>query len=427
MDLPSNAPQMFQLPGTQNIPVAGGPWGQLAAGVGQGWQVAQQQQALQQKQQELQQEKQKIEIQKHEKMLEVGADMLINGGDDVQETGQRLIGQALPFVTGQPIPPNVAIDKPLAKGIQYYHNAVKLYREDPTDPLGLSPKDAVAGILQDISRKGLKQQTAQMDILKSDPMYKEGTADTVGGQVNGQPATQNKFSGEVSSPAGQPMPGAQGSFIDSGQAATLRQANQTNIANDFKTDADPHAEVLGTAANALNMIAHPVPENLPADQKPAIALQDKNALLKYAQVLIPASSRPPNMTMEDMLKSGLVKEIAADTWKHVTNNIPMTEAERSGIVQTLAKESINNEAQLTGKEDSHAGRAAFNQVNPMQALSDKRPPGVPSTSKLFKSPNVPGYQVQTGQIVQRGGKNLLFRGQTGTNDWKNPKNWMEIK
>lgn len=421
-DLPSNSPQMFQLPGPQNIPMPGGPFQQLAEGVGQGMQLGQQQQALQQHQQALQQEKHKQEV-------DSALQLLATTGQQIQylrPSSQKLaisnslnaLAKVAPEFGIQPHTPDELPDESvdLMKSYAKLHEAY--LKGDVSAPTFQTEGHRILGEMSMYERNMIKENS---NIL--------GEPEMTPGQANGKPAMLNKNTGQVSDPQGQPMPGAQGDFIDSGQVATLKQSNQTNIANDFKADSETHGDVLGTAANALNMVAHPVPENITPEEKASIALQDKNALLKYAQVLIPASKRPPNMTMEDMIKSGLVSEIAKETWNKVTNGVPMSEDERSALTGTLGKTVLNEESQLTAKEKSHAGRAAFNQVNPMQALSDKRPPGIPSTSQLFKKPQVPSAHVHTGQILMNpaDGKPYVFRGQTGTDDWKKRDKWMEIK
>jgi hypothetical protein len=417
----------FNLGGT-NIPMPNNA-GVMTQGLLGGAAVYQQQQAIAQKQQEIQMAQKQQMIEKNMKMLETGSDMMLSGGPEVQETGKSLIQQAYPFLTGQPLPQGMPLDKDAAKDLGYFMDQHRTWQQTQGKE-GLSAADAVTGSTQAISRYGMKYQQQQMGLLEKTPMYKEGMADQTGGQVNGQPATQNSFTGAVSSPNGQAMPaGAAGSFIPAGQVATLQNTNQQAATSNFVDMTKDHQEVLPNAANALSMVAQPVPANATETEKAEFALHDKQAMIRYAQMMIPSSKRPPNMTMEDMIKSGLAGEQIKTVYNNATNNVAMSNSEREAVTKTIAQTALNNEANLTSIENSSASRAIRNRIDPMKAMQNVRPVGIPSTSQLFQSPQVPPSQVQTGQIMKNpsDGKNYVFRGQTGTNDWKNKDNWMSVQ
>jgi hypothetical protein len=417
-DLPSNAPSMFQLPGPA-VPYQGNMGTGAAAGAATGMQAFQQQQAIQQKQQEMQ-------IEKNMKMLETGSQMMLEGGPQVQSTGQSLIQKAYPFLTGQPLPQGMPLGKEQAKDLGWYMDQHRLFQTSGGAE-GLSAQDAVTGATQAMSNYGSKYQQQQMGLLEKTPMYKEGMANEVGGQVNGQPATKNEFTGAVSSTGGQSMPGAQGSFIDAGQAATLQNSLQNNAASEFQDSSKDQKEILDNGSSFLNMLAPRIPENMTKEQKDEFALHDKQAVLKYIQMQVPSSKRPPNMTMEDLAKSGLISEQAKVAYdKAVVGGSPLSNDLRDALLQTGAQTVLTHEGILSRNEGSVANRAIRNRVDPMKAITNLRPAGVPSSSPFFKNQDVPGRLAQTGQIIKGSDGHYVFRGQSGTNDYKDKNNWMKI-
>jgi len=256
-----------------------------------------------------------------------------------------------------------------------------------------------------------------------------GTPNLQPGQVNGQSATFNPSTGQVANGQGQPMPGTQGQFVGSGQVATMQNQNQQNATANFTELTKDHQEILPTAMNALNMVSSPLPANADQTTKAEYALNDKQAVIKYAQALVPASKRPPGMSIEDAAKSGLAGEEVKTLYNKVTGQDPMTETDRTALVEGLAKTVMNSEGNLSAIEGASASRAIKNGVNPAQAFQNVRPPTVPSTSPIFQQPQVAPAQAQTGQIMKNpsDGKYYVFRGQTGTQDYKNKANWMPIQ
>ena len=383
-------------------------------------------QAMQFQQQLAQQQKQQA-IEKNMKMLETGSQMMLEGGPEVQQTGQDLIKQSYPFLTGQPLPDGMPLDKNTAKDLGWYMDQHRLWQKTQGAD-GLSAQDAVTGATQAVSRYGMKYQQQQMGLLEKTPMYKEATANQTGGQVNGQPVVQNSFTGGVASPSGQPMPGAQGSFVDSGQTATLQNSLQNNAASEFQDVSKDEKEVLDNGTSFLNMLAPKLPDNPTAEQKAEFALHDKQAVLKYIQIQVPSSKRPPNMTMEELAKSSLLSQQAKAAYNQtVVDGSPLSNELRDALLQTGGQTILTYEGNLTQNENAVAARAVKNRVDPMKAITPLRPAGIPSSSSLFPSPNVPGKAAQTGQIIKGDDGYYVFRGQPGTNDYKDANNWMKIK
>ena len=418
---------MAQVPNFQTssspVPYQGNLGTGLAAGLQQATNAFQQQQVIAQKQQEIQMAKQQQMIEKNMKMLETGSDMMLSGGPEVQETGKSLIQQAYPFLTGQPLPQGMPLDKDAAKDLGYFMDQHRTWQQTQGKE-GLSAQDAVTGATQAMSRYGMKYQNQQMGLLEKSPMYKEAMADQTGGLVNGQPATQNSFTGAVSSPNGQAMPpGAAGSFIPAAQAASIQNTNQNNAASEFQDLSKDQKEILDNGTSFLNMLSPRLPDNATPEQKNEFALHDKQAVLKYIQMQVPSSKRPPNMTMEDLAKSSLLTQQAKDAYNQaVVNGSPLDNDLRDALLKTGGQTILNNEGILSGNESGVANRAIRNGVDPSKAITNLRPSGIPSTSKLFPSQGASWQTAQAGQIVQGKSGPFIYRG----GDKADPNNWTLI-
>jgi len=132
--------------------------------------------------------------------------------------------------------------------------------------------------------------------------------------------------------------------------------------------------------------------------------------------------------MEDMAKSGLISQQAKDAYQQaVVSGSPLDDSLRDALLKTGGQTILNNEGILSNIESGVANRAIRNKVDPMKSITPLRPSGLPSTSPIFPSQNVPGRLAQTGQMIKGSDGYYVFRGQAGTNDYKDPNNWTKIK
>lgn len=377
-------------------------------------------QAAQFQQQQAQAQKQQA-IEKNMKMLETGSQMMIEGGPEVQQTGQDLIKQSYPFLTGQPLPEGMPLDKNTAKDLGWYMDQHRLWQKTQGSE-GLSAQDAVTGATQAISRYGSKYQQQQMGLLEKTPLYKEATANQEPGQVNGSPANFNPQSGQPTVQGnGQPM---SGNFVPNTTMATIQNEHLQSLKSTFMEATKDQQQVLPDFRDFSTMMQPVNTANLSPDQKAQVVANQKVGLLKYMQMQVPASRRPPNLAaMDNLSQDDLVTQKAAQAYNRLfKTGEPLTPQMLKAIRATGTQTALSAEKNLSGLENSWAANAQSNQVDPKQVLSNFRPSTIASSSKFFPSQSAPTWdKAAIGQVVPGPNGARIFLGGNRTN----PDNWAE--
>lgn len=420
-DLPSNAPQMFQLPGPSQITQQPGLMQGLAQGLPQGMNMYAQAAQARAQQQQLAQQKMQIDIEKNMKMLETGSQMMLEGGPQVQNTGMSLIQKSFPFLTGQPLPQGMPLGKEQAKDLSWYMDQHRLFQKT-NGAEGLSAQDAVTGATQAMSQYGRKYQEQQMGLLEKTPLYKEATANQESGTVGGQPVSRNAYTGEMATPGGQP---ASGTFMPGSSGPSLQNEITQSINRSFLESTKDQQQQLSDLIDFTTNMGPRLPPNATPQDKADLVVHQKMGLLKYMQMNVPASRRPPNLaSMEDISKEDLVAAHAEQVWKQLfKTGAPLTEEPQEAILKSGVKTGLTAEKTLSDTESSWASRATANQVDPSKTLQNLRPSSIPSTSKFFPNRGASWNTAHVGQIVVGKSGPMIYRG----GDRTDPKNWTVVK
>jgi hypothetical protein len=384
------------------------------------------QQAIQamQFQQQLAQQKQQQAIEKNMKMLETGSQMMLEGGPEVQQTGQDLIKQSYPFLTGQPLPDGMPLDKNTAKDLGWYMDQHRQWQQT-NGKEGLSAQDAVTGATQAVARYGMKYQQQQMGLLEKTPMYKEATATQEPGQVNGQPANFNPQSGQPTAQgSGQPM---QGNFVPNTTLATIQNEKAQSLKSTFMEASKDFQQIAPDYRDFSTLMAQPMPADpstmSPQDKQNAVTNQ-KAALLKYVQLNVPASRRPPNMSsLETMAQGGELPQQAQQVYNQLfQTGTPLTGKMVNALRATATKTYLSAEAQQAQIENSWAQNAKANGVDPSTVVQNFRPSTAASSSQFFPSQ---GQAPLLGSVVNFKGKTMNGKKMLVGHDSHNPDNWVE--
>ena len=383
------------------------------------------QQALQaaQFQQQLAQQKKQQDIEKNMKMLETGSQMMLEGGPEVQQTGQDLIKQSYPFLTGQPLPDGMPLDKNTAKDLGWYMDQHRQWQQTGGKE-GLSAQDAVTGATQAVARYGMKYQQQQMGLLKDTPMYQEATAQQQPGQVNGQPANFNPQSGQPTAQgSGQPL---SGNFVPNTTLATIQNEKAQSLKSTFMEASKDFQQIAPDYRDFSTLMSQPMPSDTstmsPQDKQNAVTNQ-KAALLKYVQLNVPASRRPPNMvTLETMAQGGELPQMAEQSYNQLfKTGAPLTGKMVNALRSTATKTYLSAEAQQAQIEHSWSQNAQTNGVDPRTVLQNFRPSIATSSSQFFPSQG----QGLLGQVVNFQGKAMNGKKMLVGHDPKNPDNWVD--
>lgn len=377
-DLPSNAPQMFQLHGPENIPMPGGPFQQLAAGVGQGLEVGQKQQALAQQHQLQQAQIQQMQIDQNIKVV----DSLTKNGIEYP-----------------------ALMKSFWPAIATSMNKISPdYGLDPKNP----PED-LGGVFKFLSGTNDALQAGIITPQQAHTVVKQGLQEhkplavpqgAVSEELPGQAGYQKKFDqlasmGPHMAQAGLPLLEAtpeamqmKSALEQRKQLAVNQQTQQhetlqasagtfMNQSEQFKTVADTF-----TTFNHLMQLASQT-ETQGADTTAAVNAE-KEALLQFAQMSYPGTGRPGNMEMlESMEKTGPFGTLIAQNLNRLNKGDVMTPKQIKGLRQAALALYQGREEQQSNLESTYSQNIKANGGDPSQFLKNLRPKSVHSTSKLF--------------------------------------------
>jgi hypothetical protein len=201
MDLPSNAPQMFQLPAPAQINQQPGLFQGLASGVNQGVQLGQAQQALQQHQQALQQEQHKQQVDSALQFLATTGQQLQYLRPDSQKiaisNSLNALAKVAPEFGIQPHTPDQIPDEAVDLTKSYAKLHEGYLKGDVSLPTFQTEGQNILGEMSLYERNLAKENEGILGTPKLEP-----------GQINGQSVNFNPDTGQSSAQGtGQTVPG----------------------------------------------------------------------------------------------------------------------------------------------------------------------------------------------------------------------------
>jgi hypothetical protein len=409
---------MAQLPnfqqGPQNIPVAGGPWGQLAAGVGQGMELGQNQQRIQQ-------EQQKLNIQQIDTLLKNGIELpgLLPSFWPTIATKLNQLSPDYKLDPNNPPTNLVPFSKALSDisdGVQggivnmnQAHAATKQLISQSFP----SAQDALGGgVPSGPSQNMTPNQPPQQQTQPQQGQPQQGQPNPVGDLMTLK-AQYDKASALI---AGAPMSQQAGlrqqldnSSLGQNYKKTLDQhfqslnqqytEGQQNTRNQFNQDQDSIRALTGSF-ESQSVEAKNVFDNLNVfNSQMQLSRQfagskdttgavnaEKASLLAFAQMAYPGTGRPGNMEMlENMEKSGPYGTLIQQALNKVGKGEIMTDSQIKGLRQAAVGIAQARESSQTDQENTTAKAIQLHGGNPSAMLRNYRPSTIHSTSPLFPS------------------------------------------
>lgn len=410
-------PQAQPLPQLGNIQASG-----IGAGLSSGFTTGTQ---LDQGQQALNIQKQQLAQQQHKEQVESALQLLATTGQQIQylrPSSQKLaisnslnaLAKVAPEFGIQPHTPDQMPDE----SIDLMKSYAKLHE-------GYLKGEVSAPTFQTEGQRILTEMSLYERNMVKENANILGDPKMTPGQANGQPAMLNQGTGQVSDPQGKPMPGAQGGFVDSGQAATLNNEKAQSLGRTFLETTKDQQQTLPDLVDFTTSMAPRLPPNATDQDKSDLVAHQKIGLLKYMQMQVPASRRPPNLqAMDSISKEDLIAAHAEQAFKRLfVNGAPLSDEMQESILKNGVQTGLTSEARLSDAESSWANSAKNNGVDPTKAFQNLRPSGIPSTSKLFPGQGPTAMTAHVGQIVVGKSGAHIYRG----GDRSDPKNWTAVK
>jgi len=412
-DLPMAQIPDFQLHGPQNIPMPGGPFQQLAAGVQGGL-------AFGQKQQELEMLRQQQTISQVDTLLKSG--MNYPGMLPVMWPG--IASRMNTLSPDYKLDPN----KP-PENLKNFATQLSSISDGLQDKV-YSPEQAHAGTLQLIKSSYPLPlpndigQTAGTGGPDASPVMQapQGQSMQAPPQNQGQPQPPSNPLSEFASIKAQydkanqlisqaPMEGPQS------QEVLRKQLEQSSLGQMYKKSLDTLATSINSTFNAdqemkrmkiqqnlettkhltdsfisqsadfsgldhdfgqvSTLLSSPLmqvdPSKLTGAQKQAVLTQQRNAILKAVQLQIPESKRLPGFDPQmELQKGGSASSRLKAAWNQVTNDSVLTPDMLNGLRATTVKQYVDAEAQHSSSEENMAEHARAMGLDPAQVIPNLR-------------------------------------------------------
>jgi hypothetical protein len=461
MDLPSNSPQMFQLPQPAQINQQPGLAQGLASGVNQGVQFGQQQQALAQKQQELQMAKQQQTISQVDTLLKSGmnypgmlpvmwpaiatrmnslspdyqldpntppenlknfATALSSISDGAQDkvysldqahaATKQLIGQSFP----PKLPPDVGqtagtpspTGQPITQG-----QPQQPPTGQPSVQGGAQPQPQASNPLTDFVAIKAQYDKANQ-LISQAPMEGPQSQEVLRKQLETSSLGLNykKALDNLSQQYGEGQQNNRNQINQNNEMTKTAVSNFQSQGKEFNNVADNYS-----AFNHLIQLSNQM-ENQGADTT-ATVNAEKTALLNFAQMAYPGTGRPGNMEMlENMEKSGPVGTLIGQYLNRLDKGDIMTGTQIKGLRQSALALYQGREVNHSQLEKSYSQNLQQYGSNPQALLGNMRPSSVVSTSPLYPTQSS-DQDPLIGHVRNWNGKKFTYLG----GDKANQENW----